>query len=77
MKFLPFSDHLVAQMVSCRPSALRNLWSNPRPFCVVHVMDKMALGEVFSRVVRFSTVIVIPQLLHAYIRLSTIGLIKS
>jgi len=44
---------------------------------VVHMVDKMALGEVSFQVVWFSTVIVIPQLLLTHIRLSTIGLIRS
>jgi hypothetical protein len=41
------------------------------------MVDKMAVVAVSFRVVWFSTVIVIPQLLHTHIRLSTIGLLKS
>jgi len=76
MKFSPFHDQAVAQVVSCRqhyrvrgPIPGRSVW--------YIWWIKMALGEVSFRVVWFSTVIVIPHLLHTHIRLSAIGLIKS
>ena len=54
----------MAQAVSRRRFSARKPGFDPRSVHVRFVVDKVALGQVFPRVLRFSPVRFIPSLLH-------------
>jgi hypothetical protein len=59
----------MGQMVSCQPlTADAQVRSQATSYVIV--VDKVALGQVFLRVLRFTPVSIIPPILHTHFRLN-------